>query len=70
MDKDLLLRELGERIRTRRKAKGMSQNALGLLVGKDQQSIGRIEKGGFNPSYIYLCEIAKGLDTTVSELTK
>ncbi len=48
----------------------MSQAELGYLIDKDQQSIQRLESGNINPSFIYLCEISKGLEISVSELIK
>ena len=69
-NKKVELTELGKRIKTLRKAKGYSQTQLAHLVDKDQQSIQRLEAGNINPSYIYLLEIAKGLDIDLSELIK
>ena len=68
MDKDALLKELGERIRTVRKEKGMSQVKLAHSIGKDQQSIQRLEAGNINPTYVYLYEIAEGLNVRVDTL--
>jgi transcriptional regulator with XRE-family HTH domain len=69
-NKKVELTELGKRIKALRKAKGYSQTQLAHLVDKDQQSIQRLEAGNINPSYIYLLEIAKGLDIDLSELIK
>jgi len=68
MEKEVLLKALGERIRTIRKEKGMTQVTLAHSLGKDQQSIQRLEAGNFNPTLYYLYEIAVGLDTTVAVL--
>jgi putative transcriptional regulator len=68
MEKEALLKKLGERIREIRKEKGITQVKLAHSMGKDQQSIQRLEAGNVNPSYYYLHEIALGLDTTVSDL--
>jgi len=68
MEKEALLRKLGERIREVRTKKGITQKSLAHTVGKDQQSIQRLEAGNINPSFYYLHEIACGLETTVAEL--
>lgn len=68
MEKEAALRALGQRIREIRKEKGISQKTLAHSVGKDQQSIQRLEAGNINPSFYYLHEIAIGLDTTVAAL--
>ena len=68
MEKEVLLKKLGERIREIRKEKGITQVKLAHTIGKDQQSIQRLETGNINPSYYYLCEIAVGLDTSVANL--
>lgn len=68
MKKAKQLKELGERIYTIRKERGITQLQLAHSIGKDQQSIQRLEAGNINPSYIYLQEIAAGLSITLLEL--
>lgn len=68
MDKTEELKRLGTRIKQLRIARGLSQAKFGLLILKDQQSIHKVESGEFNPSYLYLLEISKGLEITLSEL--
>ncbi len=70
MDKEALLTKLGARIRQLRKEKGLSQVELAHSLGKDQQSIQRLESGRINPSYYYLYEIANGLKIDLEELFK
>jgi transcriptional regulator with XRE-family HTH domain len=70
MDKEVLLKNLGTRIRELRSEKGISQAQLAHSIGKDQQSIQRLEAGNINPSYFYLCEIAQGLNIKLEELIK
>jgi transcriptional regulator with XRE-family HTH domain len=60
--------KLGERIKSIRESKGLSLEEVANAVGKDRQSIHRLEKANFNPSYIYLLEICKGLGVQISEL--
>ena len=70
MNKEVLLKDLGTKIRTIRKEKGISQVQLAHSIGKDQQSIQRLEAGNINPSYIYLQEIAEGLNIPLLEMLK
>jgi len=67
-DKQEKLIELGNQIRLLREKKGHNQTQFANLIGKDQPSINRIEKGRINPSYLYLLEIAKGLEIQLNEL--
>lgn len=66
--KELL--KLGKRIKTIREQKGLSLEDVGKKIGKDRQSIHKLEKGEFNPSYIYLQALCKGLEIELSELFK
>lgn len=68
MDKEALLIRLGARIRQLRNEKAMTQVQLAHAIGKDQQSIQRLEAGKINPSYYYLYEIATGLNVELGEL--
>ena len=68
MEKSEELTRLGARIKELRNAKGLSQAKLGLLVQKDQQSINKVEAGEFNPTYLYLLALCKGLEISVKEL--
>ena len=70
MDKEVILKKLGERIREIRNAKGITQVRLAHSIGKDQQSIQRLETGNVNPSYYYLIQIAEGLNIKIEDLTK
>ena len=70
MEKDALLIQLGSRIRDLRKIRNMTQAELAHAIGKDQQSIQRLEAGKVNPSFFYLHEIAKGLGITIQKITE
>jgi len=59
---------LGKHIKALREAKKLTQKELAHSLGKDQQSIQRLESGNVNPSYVYLLSIAKGLDISLAEL--
>ena len=65
-----LLKKLGEKVRAIREEKGFTLEEVGGKVGKDRQSIHNLEKGGFNPSYLYLLDICKGLGISMDELFK
>jgi len=68
VEKDNLLIELGLKVKKIRKSKGMTQTELAYEVGKDHPSINRLENGKFNPSYIFLLEIAEGLGVHITEI--
>jgi putative transcriptional regulator len=70
MNKEVLLKDLGAKIRMIRKEKGITQVQLAHSIGKDQQSIQRLEAGNINPSYIYLQEIAEGLNVPLLDMLK
>ena len=68
MKKEDLQKLLGSHIRKIREKKSLSQKDLANAIGKDQQSIQRIETGNINPSFYYLFEISKGMNVTLKEL--
>jgi len=70
MDKDTFLIKLGNRIRELRNEKEITQVQLAHAIGKDQQSVQRLEAGKINPSAYYLYEIATGLNVRLEELFK
>ena len=70
MEKEVLLKKLGEQVRNIRIEKGITQKDLAHSLGKDQQSIQRLEAGNINPSIYYLYEICKGLEISLEDLIK
>lgn len=60
----------GERIRTFRKERGMSQIDLANKVGIDRSYIGFLERGERNPSLEMIIKIAEALNVTPDELLK
>lgn len=68
MEKEELIKKLGEKIKEIRKKKGISQVELGRRINQEQQAIQRIEAGRINPSFYALYEIAKGLEIELKEL--
>lgn len=61
---------LGTRIKNERELKGLSQTELANIIGKDQPSLNRVEKGRVNSSYLFLLEISRGLNIPLWELLK
>lgn len=59
--------ELGKRIRTLRKLRGLTQEELGEKSGISYKFIGEIERGEVNPSLNSLIQIARALGIHVSE---
>ncbi|MDO9475393.1 MAG: helix-turn-helix transcriptional regulator [Pseudohongiella sp.] len=61
---------LGKRIRSLRKAAGISQERLALACGLDRSYLGRIERGEINISVVILYKIADALGCSASELLR
>lgn len=59
---------LGKRVKQLRTEKGFTQFELGAHIGKNASSIGRLETGRINPSFLYLKELAKGLEVSLTTL--
>ncbi|MFJ3370600.1 helix-turn-helix domain-containing protein [Pseudomonas sp. NPDC086251] len=57
-----LAKALGEKIRVKRKAKGLSQDALALSCKVDRSYMGRIERGEVNITVEKLYRIANTLE--------
>lgn len=67
MDKNDLLLKLGSRVKEIRLSKGLTQTELAHIIGKDHPSINKLENGKVNPSYIFLSEVAEGLEVNVKD---
>lgn len=63
-----LLLRLGARLRTGRRAKGMSQEAVALAAGLDRSYVSGMERGEFNVSVLTLVRVAKVLGLRLSAL--
>jgi len=61
---------LGNRVRARREELGLSQEALADLCSFDRTYVSMIERGKRNISLLNLVRIAKGLSTSVAQLTE
>lgn len=64
------LKLLGKRVKEIREAKSLTLRDVAHAVGKDPQSVHRVEMGEVNPSYLYLMELCKGLDIDIIELLR
>lgn len=63
-----LYRTWGERIRSRREAKGLKQSALAEAIGTSQQRISQWEQGDRRPPDAVRLKLAEALGTTVADL--
>ncbi|CCG52115.1 Probable transcriptional regulator [Flavobacterium indicum GPTSA100-9 = DSM 17447] len=70
MDKEQELQKFGKKIKDIRELKGLTQAQLAHKINKDRESIARLERGGINPTYLYLMEVCEGLEITMEELMK
>lgn len=69
MDEDAILLELGNRIRTQRKAIGLTQEALALAAGVDRSYYGAVERGERNVTFTVLCRLCIALRCDIAKLT-
>ncbi len=58
------LRRLGERIREQRRTKGMTQENLAQALDLSVAYVSLIERGGRNPPYTTVLQIARALGIT------
>lgn len=64
------LNDLGQIIRKKREALGLTQIEVAEKAGLDRNYIGMVERGERNPSYLSLIKIASGLNLSVDQLIK
>lgn len=67
---DDILARFGKRVRERREAKDLSQEAFAAAAGLDRTYISGIERGKRNISLRNIEVIAKALGTSISELAR
>lgn len=70
MDKEKLLKKLGEKVKLERTELKLSQEELAFRCGFDRTYISLVERGLRNISFLNLSILVVGLNTTVSSLTK
>lgn len=69
-DGDGLLSKLGEAVRTARKARGLSQEALADAAGIDRSHMGKIERGERNVTIMNIARIAAALNAKPSDILR
>jgi len=67
-DADGRLRQLGAAIRSARKERGLSQEALADASGIDRSHMGKIERGERNVSVLNVARVAEALNSTIASL--
>jgi transcriptional regulator with XRE-family HTH domain len=65
-----LLVQLGRRIRTLRKRKGLTQTDMAVHLGISRGHLSDLERGKREAGIITLQVIARGLDTTMAKLLR
>lgn len=68
--RDTVLIALGQNVRKRREALGLTQEALSDKAGLDQTYISGIERGIRNPGIINIAKLAKALKISTAELCR
>jgi transcriptional regulator with XRE-family HTH domain len=68
MSKKLLGRSFGKHVRSLRRARGLTQEALAERSGLSPDTIRRLEHGSFSPSLETLNKLCAGLDILLSTL--
>jgi len=68
LDRNTILINFGNKLRTTRLAKGFTQEQLAYELGVEISQISRIERGVINTSITTLYSISKVLNVDVSEL--
>ena len=61
---------LGQNIRRARRALDISQQELAFRCGLHRTYLSDVERGARNPSFASLLAVARGLGSTVSDLTR
>lgn len=67
---DSIQRNIGENLKTIRKARGYSLDQVSDLTGVSKAMLGQIERGESNPTVSTLWKIARGLQISFSSLIK
>ena len=66
--KQILQKSFGNHVKNLRISKGLTQITVSSNMGKDQQSLQRVESGNVSPSLFYLFELSAALDISICEL--
>lgn len=68
MRQDLNLDKLGERVKQLRLSKGLTQLEVADKFGSSESTISRLEKGKYNPSYLWLLKLCDSMEINIKEL--
>ena len=60
--------KIGERVRSLRKSKGLTQTQLAELVGKDRQYLYKIEKAVVTPNIVTISALAMALEVPLRDI--
>jgi transcriptional regulator with XRE-family HTH domain len=63
-----ILKRFGERVRAKRVALGLSQEALATKAGMHRTYIGMIERAEKNVTLVNIDKLAKALEVTIAQL--
>ena len=66
--KDKILEEFGQRVKTLRKARGLTQEKLAALAGLHYTYVGVVERGEKNISLVNIKHLAQALEVEIREL--
>ncbi len=66
--KELMLKNLGRKIRELRTAMGMTQQQIGDRADISYKYLGELENGNKNPSAVVICRLSKALEVPVCEI--
>lgn len=69
-EKEILLKRLGNRITSERKAKRITLERLAYEMGISKGNLSEIEQGKRDARFSTLCLIAEGLEINISRLLK
>lgn len=68
MTKEVLNKQIGQRIVELRKQKNWSQSDLARACNKDRQAMEKLENGRVNPTLYSLYEISEALGVSLSQM--
>lgn len=68
MRQDSNLDKLGKRVKEIRLSKGLTQLEIADKLGSSESTISRLEKGQYNPSYLWLIKLCTAMDIEMKEL--
>jgi transcriptional regulator with XRE-family HTH domain len=70
VDPESALKQLGQRIRSLRAQRKLTQQELGEAAGIAYKFLGEVERGRHNPSFRVLVSIAAALDVEMADLLR